>query len=89
VDIGVILDAAKAEAPGLRELARRFLQTEALHLGVPLDVSSVIARQAEGIPELHITGAADRLLEHLIATEPGIPATGARSWRWRASGRAR
>ena len=76
MDIEVILDAAEVEAPGLRELARRSLETEARHLGVPLDVSSVIARQAEGLPELHITRAADRLLEHLIATAPGISGDG-------------
>jgi hypothetical protein len=58
VDIEVILDAAEVEAPGLREPARRSLQAKALHLGVLLDVSSVIARQAEGLPELHITGPA-------------------------------
>jgi hypothetical protein len=43
---------------------------------VPLHVSSVIARQADGMPELHITGAAGRLLEHLIATASGIPGDG-------------
>jgi hypothetical protein len=67
VDIEVILDAAEVEAPGLRELARRFLEAEARHLGVPLDLASVMARRTEGVPEVHVTGAADRLLEHLVA----------------------
>ena len=70
MDIEVILDAAEAEAPGLRELARRFLEADAGHLGVPLDPGSVAARRAEGVPEVHVTGAADRLLGHLVATEP-------------------
>ena len=66
----MILDAAESEAPGLRELARRFLEADAGHLGVPLDPGSVAARRAEGVPEVHVTGAADRLLGHLVATEP-------------------
>ena len=70
MDIEVILDAAEAGAPGLREVARRFLEAETRHLGVPLDAASVMARRSEGVPEVHITGAADRLLEHLAATEP-------------------
>jgi hypothetical protein len=36
---------------------------------VPLDLPNVMARRAEGVPEVHIPGAADRLLEHLVATE--------------------
>ena len=56
MDIEVILDAPEAEAPGLRELARQILETDARHLGVPLDVSSVMARQAEGVPEVYVTG---------------------------------
>jgi hypothetical protein len=89
VDIEVILDAAEAGAPGLRELARRFLEAGTRHLGVPLDAASVMARRSEGVPEVHITGAAGRLLEHLAATEPDRSTTGAPSWRWRASGRRR
>ena len=34
VDIEVILDATEAGAPGLRELARRFLEAGTRHLGV-------------------------------------------------------
>ena len=37
---------------------------------MPPDAASVMARQSQGVPEVHITGAADRLLEHLAATEP-------------------
>jgi hypothetical protein len=59
----------RGRAPGLREVARRFLEAETRHLGVPLDAASVTARRSEGVPEVHITGAG-RLLEHLAATEP-------------------
>ena len=78
MDIEVILDAAEAEAeaPGLRELARQFVETEARHLGVPFDVSSIMARQAEGVPEVHVTRAADGLPDHLMTTEPGILSDG-------------
>jgi hypothetical protein len=31
----------------------------------------MMARRAEGVPELHITGAADQFLGHLVTTEPG------------------
>jgi hypothetical protein len=60
MDIEVILDTAESEAPGLRELARRFLEAEAAHFGMPLDLASVMARRAEGEPELHISGAGRR-----------------------------
>ena len=69
MDIEVIPDAAEVEVPTLRDVARRFLEAEARHLGVPLDLVSVMARRAEGEHEVHIPGAADRLLEHLEATE--------------------
>lgn len=45
--------------PDLRETARRLLEAEARHLDVPLDPGSVLAGRAEGVPEVHITGAAD------------------------------
>jgi len=67
MDIEVILDTAESEAPGLRELARHFLEAEAAHHGMPLDLASVMARRAEGEPELHVTGAADELVRHLAA----------------------
>ena len=51
VDIELILDAVGTQVPGLRELARRFLEADAAHLGVPLDLASVIAGRAEGAPE--------------------------------------
>jgi hypothetical protein len=70
VDIEVILDVAEAGAPALREPARRFLETETRYLGVPLDAASVMTRRSEGVPEVHITSVAGRLLEHLVATEP-------------------
>lgn len=65
----MILDAAESEAPGLRDFARRLLEAEARHLDVPLDVASVLARRAEGVPEVHITGATGRPLEHLVDAE--------------------
>jgi hypothetical protein len=64
VDIEDILDMAEAEAPALRDLAWRFLEADAGHLGVPLDRVSVLARRAEGVPEVHVTGAADELVLH-------------------------
>jgi hypothetical protein len=70
VDIEVIMDAAEAGAPALREPARPFLEAGTRHLGVPLDAASVMARRSEGVPEVHITEAAGRLLEPLAATEP-------------------
>jgi hypothetical protein len=76
VDIETILDAAEAEAPGLRELARRFLEAEARHFGVPLDVPSVLGRRAEGEPELHVTGAADELVRHLAAQPDALGESG-------------
>jgi hypothetical protein len=56
--------------PGLRELARRFRKAETRHLGVPPDAASVMAPRSEGVPEVHITGAAGLLPGHLAATEP-------------------
>lgn len=58
------------EAPGLRERARRFLQAEARHLDVPLDLASVMARRTESMPEPHVTAAADEPARHLAA-QPG------------------
>ena len=69
MDIEVILDAAEVNVPGLRDVARPFLKAEARHFDVPLDLASVVARRADGEPEVHIPGAADLLLEHLAATE--------------------
>ena len=71
MDIEDILDAAETGVPGLREPARRFLEAvdKARHLDVPLDADSVMARRAEGVPALHLTAAADQLLEHLAAIE--------------------
>lgn len=77
MDIEVILDAAKGEAPGLRELARRFLEADAGHLRVPLDVASVLAWRAEGVPEVHVTGAADELVRHLAAQPDALSEGGA------------
>jgi len=88
VDIEVILDAAEAGAPGLRELAGRFPEAGTRHLGVPLDAASVMARRSEGVPEAHITGAAACSSTwrppSLIRSTTGAP-----SWCWRAPGRGR
>ena len=67
MDIETILDAAEAEAPGLQELARRHLEAEPAYLGVALDMASVMARRAEGVPGVHVAGAADELVRHLAA----------------------
>ena len=48
VSIEAILDVAEAEAPGLRQLARRHREAEADRLGVPLDIASVRARCRPG-----------------------------------------
>jgi len=50
------LDAAEAGAPGLRELARRFMEAEARHLGGPLGAASVMARRSEGARRTHHRG---------------------------------
>ena len=60
----------RGRAPGLRELARRFLEAETRHLGGPLGAASVMARRSEGVPEVHITSVAGRLPGRLAATEP-------------------
>lgn len=75
-DIELILDTAETEAPGLRDLARRFLGAQATHLGVPLDRAGVLARRAEGVPEVHIAGVADELVKHLVV-QPDAFTTGA------------
>jgi hypothetical protein len=50
VDLELILDASGAEAPGLRRLARRYLEAESARLGVSLGPADVLARRAEGVP---------------------------------------
>ena len=72
MDEQLILDTAAAAAPALRALAREILQAEAAHLGVSLDAADVLVRRAEGAPTVHLTAAADQLLEHLAAIE-GTP----------------
>ncbi len=67
MDVELIVDAAEDEAPGLRYLAPRFLQAEAGRLGASLEVGDVLARRAGGVPEVHVTAAADLLLAHLVA----------------------
>jgi len=69
MDTSVILYAAELEAPALRETARRFLESEARRLGVPLDPAGVLVRRAYGGTEMHIMAAACELLEHLVAAE--------------------
>jgi len=65
----LILETAEAAAPALRALAREILQAEARHLGVSLDAADVLLRRPGGVPAVHITAAADQLLEHLAAIE--------------------
>jgi hypothetical protein len=80
VEIELILDAAHVEAPELRETARRIFAAEADRLGVLLDSADVLLRWAEGVPAVHVTAAADGLLEHLATTHAdprqGWPAPG-------------
>ena len=69
MDEQLILDTAGAAAPALRALAAGILQAEAAHLGVSLDAADVLVRRAAGAPAVHLTAAADQLLEHLAAIE--------------------
>ncbi len=76
-DIELILDTAETEVPGLRDLARRFLGAQVTHLGVPLDRGRRPGARAEGVPEVHIAGVADELVEHLVVSRmrstTGVP----------------
>jgi hypothetical protein len=69
VDDQPILDTAAAAAPALRALAGEILEAEARHLGVSLAAADVLMRRAEGAPAVHLTAAAEQLLEHLAAIE--------------------
>jgi hypothetical protein len=68
----LILDTAEAATPALRALATEILQAEAAHLGVSLNAADVLLRRTEGAPAVHLTAAADQLLEHLAAIEGTI-----------------
>jgi hypothetical protein len=68
VDTSVILYAAELEAPALKQTARRFLESEARRLGVPLDPPTSCCRAQDG-SEMHIVGAACELVAHLGASE--------------------
>ena len=70
MDIEVILDAAEAGRPHCASPPAGCWRPRPGTRGVPLDAASVMARRSEGVPEVHITGAAGRLPEHLAATEP-------------------
>jgi len=69
MDTSVILYTGELEAPALRQMARRFLESEARRLGVPLDPAEVLVRRACGGTEIHIMAAACELIEHVVATE--------------------
>jgi hypothetical protein len=69
MDEQLILDTAEAAAPALRALAREILEVEARRLGVSLEAADVRLRRAEGAPAVHLTAAADQLLEHMAAIE--------------------
>ena len=69
MDEQLIMDTAGAAAPSLRALATEILRAEARHLGVSLDAADVLLRRAEGAPAMHLTVAADQLLEHLAAIQ--------------------
>jgi hypothetical protein len=70
----LILATAEAAAPSLRALARKILEAEAGHLGLPLDPGDVLDRRSGGAPALYLTAAAEQLLEHLAALEGTTPA---------------
>jgi len=74
VDEQLILETAEAAAPALRALAREILEAEARRLGVSLDTADVLLRRAEGVPALHLTAAANQLLEQLAAIAGTAPA---------------
>jgi hypothetical protein len=74
MDEQLILDVAEAAAPALRALAREILEAETRRLGVSLDAADVLLRRAEGAPAVHLTAAADQLLEHMAAIEGTTPA---------------
>jgi hypothetical protein len=55
---------------------------------VSLDTADVLVRRAEGAPAVHLTAAADQLLEYLAAIE-GTPLPDRESSRsWRVPGRS-
>ena len=86
MDVGVIVDTAGLEAPGLRETARRILLAEAGKLGVPLGRSEVLRRRARGGSPVHVMAAAARW-SGIWAPRRIHSASTARSWSWRARGR--
>jgi hypothetical protein len=57
------------EAPGLRETARRILESEAAQFGVSLEAADVRQRLARGGTTMHVMAAGDELVRHLAATE--------------------
>ena len=67
MDVGVIVYTAQFEAPALREIARRILETEAIRFGVPLGRDEVLRRRAQGGSAMHVMAAADELVRHLGA----------------------
>jgi hypothetical protein len=54
--------------------------------GVSLDTGDVLLRRAEGGPELHIVGATEELLVHLMAAGENPPPTTAPSRSLRVPG---
>jgi hypothetical protein len=88
VDVETSLDGAEIEAPGRRGTAAAVLAAQAARIGMPLDAGNVALRRAEGIPEVHITAAVGKLLEHLVARGMRSMRT-ARSWSWRGPVRGR
>jgi hypothetical protein len=65
----LIADAGEAEAPTLRIFAAEILASTARDMCVSLGPADVLLRRARGVPEVHITAAADVLLDHLAAIE--------------------
>ena len=72
MDIELILDSAEIMALALRDTVRGILTVTAGQMDVSLEVTEVLARRAEGWPEVHITAAANELLTQLLATEENM-----------------
>ena len=68
MDIELILDSTEILTPALKDAARRILTATARDMGVSVELGGVLARQAEGWPEVHITGVRDELPTDLLAT---------------------
>jgi hypothetical protein len=72
VDIELILDSAEIMAPELRDITLRILTAIGQDMDLSLELADVLARQANGWPEVHITAVADELLTYLLGTRENV-----------------